>query len=130
MRVVLELLGLLWASPWTMVGVALVHLTGCQRRIGGGILLYDGASSRPWRWWSRRWGMAAVTIGALTICVGEPSPALLRHERRHQRQAMVLGPLYLPAYLLLCLWGPMTGRHWYRDHPLERDARAAEGDAP
>jgi len=130
MRVTVELVGHVWASPWTLAGVLLAQLTGCRRRRAEGILLFDGERSRVWAWWSRRWGMAAITIGVLTICVGEPSPALLGHERRHQRQAMVLGPLYVPAYLVLCALGLLPGRHWYRDHPLERDARAHAGDAP
>jgi len=130
MRHALLALGHLWAAPTTALGLLLALSTGARWLLCGrdGHLVMAG-TSRPWRWWSSRWGMAAVTIGAVTICAGRTSARLFRHERRHQRQALILGPLYLPIYVLLCAYGPLHGGHWYRDHPLELDARAAEGDA-
>lgn len=126
-------LGHLWTAPNTILWWLLAEASGCTWvfQCADGQLVYSGERSRLWRWWSARWGMAAITVGAVTIVAAELHRAgdvqsLLLHEQRHVYQAFALGPLYLPAYLLLCLWGPITGRHWYRDHPLERDARAHE----
>jgi hypothetical protein len=47
---------------------------------------------------------------------------LLAHERAHVRQSMVLGPLFIPAYLVLAV--PFG----YRRHPMERAARRAAGE--
>jgi hypothetical protein len=47
---------------------------------------------------------------------------LAAHERRHVAQNLVLGPLFLPLYVLLWL------AFGYDRQPLERDARAAAGD--
>lgn len=109
----------LWTLPNTLLFLALAHLTGCENRG-----LYWLGTSRPWRWWSRRFGMDAVTCGTVIICTRPPSIRTLRHEWAHVRQALVLGPLYLPVYFTLCLWGLLLpGRHWYFDHPMEVAAR-------
>lgn len=138
MRRALLILGHVWTAPNTIAMWALATLTRCRWvfRGVGGMLVYDGSSSRIWRWWARRWGMTAVTVGAVVVVARPWSSVgdvqrLLVHEQRHVFQALILGPLYLPIYLLLCAHGPLHGRHWYRDHPLEVDARAAaEGAWP
>jgi len=115
---------------------ALAKLTRCRWvfRGAGGMLVYDGSRTRTWRWWSKRWNKAALTVGAVVI-VARPwaeipnLQRLLLHEQRHTYQALALGPLFLPVYLLLLLVGPMGGKDEYRDHPLEADARAAAEDA-
>lgn len=113
----MRLLGDIWALPWSLLGWALALCTGCERREG-----YWRATSRPWRWWRARWGMGAITIGTVIICAVEPSEALLNHEARHQKQARILGPFYVPAYFLGCIIGALRG-DWYVKNPMEEDAR-------
>lgn len=114
---VVKLLGDIWALPWSLLGWALALCTGCERREG-----YWRATSRLWRWWHARWGMGAITIGTVVICAVEPSEELLGHEARHQRQARILGPFYVPAYFLGCIIGALRG-DWYMKNPMEEDAR-------
>ena len=101
-----RVLGALWASPNTLVGVA-----------AGLLGMAFGARAR----WSRRelalvfhhwpWGPGgAITFGNSILHTGdsletacatyEPPIRLGDHERAHVYQYMVLGPLFLPAYLL------------------------------
>ena len=53
-----------------------------------------------------------------------------QHELRHCAQQRVLGVLFYPVYgaiwlaVAVAAWLGLTKRHPYRDHPLERDARA------
>ena len=108
------LLGVLWASPWTVAGL-LAGLAG----------LMAGASVR----WNRRdralvfhrwpWGPGgAMTLGNVILATGEsldeqcttyehragwcmhPDVRLGDHEREHVYQYMVLGPLFVPVYFL------------------------------
>lgn len=109
-----RVLGALWASPNTLVGVA-----------AGLLGMAFGARAR----WSRRelalvfhhwpWGPGgAITFGNSILHTGDsletacatyehragrcrhPPIRLGDHERAHVYQYMVLGPLFLPAYLL------------------------------
>ena len=79
--------------------------------------------SRYSRWYSLDGGWGGTTLGC---CILLATPAdvvrLALHERRHVAQNLVLGPLFLPLYVLLWL------AFGYDRHPLERDARAAAGD--
>lgn len=119
----IRLLGEAWALPWSIVGWALALVTGCDLvREGGHRFWIAPPGSRLWRWWTQRSGFAAVTIGTVTICAVWPAQALLEHEARHQQQARVLGPLYVPAYLVGCIVGALRG-DWYDKNPMEEDAR-------
>ena len=111
---IVQLLGALWTSPNTLIGLA-----------GGLAGLLGGARVR----WSARecalvfdrwpWGPGgAITFGNVILHTGhdlsqvchtyahraghgvEPSIRLDDHERAHVYQYFVLGPLYLPVYLL------------------------------
>jgi len=121
-------LGALWTSPNTLLGL-----------LAGGIGLLAGARPR----WSRHdcaivfrnwpWGPGgAITLGNVILHTGpilavpcrtyahqaghcvEPTIALDDHERAHVYQYLVLGPLFIPLYLL---WGGVDARN-----PLERAA--------
>ncbi|KRG73453.1 hypothetical protein ABB28_10690 [Stenotrophomonas chelatiphaga] len=110
----LQLLGAVWTSPNTLIGLA-----------AGAVGLLAGARAR----WSRRdcalvfqhwpWGPGgAITLGNVILHTGsdlevachtyahraghgvEPTIRLDDHERAHVYQYLVLGPLYLPVYLL------------------------------
>lgn len=118
-RRLLRAVGEAWALPWTLVGVCVALATWCEP-IPGYYWLAP-MKSRVWDYWSQRWGFRAITIGTVTICADLPSRELLEHERRHQRQARILGPFYVPAYLLGCVVGWMRG-DWYRLNPMEQEA--------
>lgn len=119
----IRLLGETWALPWSLVGYVLALATGCERVREGDTFFWlapkDSALWARWMIWS---GFEAITIGTVTICAGWPSSTLLDHEARHQRQARILGPFYVPVYLIGCLVGALRG-DWYEKNPLEEDAR-------
>jgi hypothetical protein len=115
----------LWAGPFTLVGVVLGALGGVRPRwdAAHGCLVVAGVRGPS--------GAALATVGADANTIGQtvlsrrpdPSPVLLAHESAHVRQTERLGPLLLPVYVWL------AARHGYRDHPLERAARAVARDA-
>lgn len=135
----LRLLGILWTLPNTLIGL-----------IGGSVGLLFGASAQ----FSRRdfalvfhhwpWGPGgAITFGNTILHTGDtldsecltyehragrcdhPRIKIGDHERAHVYQYMVLGPLFLPLYLLcggVSVRNPferaadryaMTGRGWW-----------------
>ncbi len=110
----LQVLGALWTSPNTLIGL-----------LAGGIGMLAGARA----YWSRRdcalvfgrwpWGPGgAITLGMVILHTGadmeglcltyehragrceHPRVRLGDHERAHVYQYLVLGPLFLPVYLL------------------------------
>lgn len=123
-----KILAYLWASPTTLVGVALalpLLLTAAKiRRVQGVFEVYDG-------WLLRRLthvgGFAAMTLGHVVIGVSADClHTLRRHEQVHVRQAERWGILFIPAYLLAGCWQCLRGRHAYDDNPFEREAFAAD----
>ena len=135
----LRLLGILWTLPNTLIGL-----------IGGGVGLLFGASAQ----FSRRdfalvfhrwpWGPGgAITFGNTILHTGDtldsecltyehragrcdhPRIKIGDHERAHVYQYMVLGPFFLPLYLVcggVSVRNPferaadryaMTGRGWW-----------------
>ena len=55
---------------------------------------------------------------------------LLRHERAHVRQSLLLGPLLAVAYPAASLWQLVRGGRPYRDNWFERAARRREQAPP
>jgi hypothetical protein len=93
-------------------------------RFARGVLLAEGAE-----WPSKvGWNYSAITFGHVVLSVDEPiSERTLEHELVHVRQYEVLGPLFLPLYLLSSLFALVTARHPYRDNVFERRARHDAG---
>ena len=127
MRLLLRILGVLWASPYTLIGLFLGGIGLCTggraRARGGAIEFYGGAV----QWLIRRLPQGeftfAVTLGHTILGQTEAALDLAReHERVHVRQFERWGPFLGPAYLLssLALW--MAGRRPYHDNPFEREA--------
>ncbi|MGE0460484.1 MAG: hypothetical protein AB7Q16_03870 [Vicinamibacterales bacterium] len=125
----------LWASPPTLVGLALVA-TALRRgrvRVVGGVI---EASSPLVRWALThlvplRGGAMAITLGHVVL--GRDAQALARtraHERVHVRQYERWGPLFVPAYVAASAWAAMRGGHFYYDNVFEREAMAAESRTP
>jgi hypothetical protein len=133
-RAGLFVLGLLWALPNTLLGL-LLGLAGLPFGARFGVERAQRAVVvRQWPW-----GQGALTLGNSIVHSGadlrrrcrtyadragegaEPLVPLDAHERAHVYQAMVLGPLFLPVYLLA---GGVSARN-----PFERaaDRYAATG---
>lgn len=131
-RRVIILLAILWASPYTLLGllVGLIGLcTGGRARIRGRVVEFHGGGVK---WLLRRFffgqGAMALTLGHTVL--GQTGAALdmcRKHELVHVRQFERWGPLLGPAYLgcSLVLW--VMGRRPYRDNPFERQAFGQDG---
>jgi hypothetical protein len=123
----LQILAYLWASPYTLLGLALGGVglcTGGRARVRGRVLEFYGGGIK--------WLIHRLPDGqfALAFTLGHtvfgPSDAALDisrdHELVHVRQFEIWGPLMGPAYLLCSLYMWLTGRRAYRDNPFEREA--------
>ncbi len=130
MRLWASIWAYLWASPNTLLGLAL----GLVGRLGGGrarphegILEIDG---RALCWFLRRAPLPPAGVEALTlghVILGRSPRCLERcraHELVHVRQYESWGPLFLPAYAMSSLWQWLRGRDPYRDNRFEREAYA------
>lgn len=109
-----------WAGPMTLVGLALAAVAGRTPRWDPthGCLVVD-AIRGPSAVALKLVGADANTIGQVVLSRHARTPeVLLAHEAVHVRQTERLGPLLLPTYVWL------AARYGYRDHPLERAARA------
>lgn len=127
MRFLLRTVAVIWASPYTLLGLAvgLVGVsTGGRVRTRDGVLEFSGGAIR--------WFVSHLPSGPTTLAItlghvilGQTEAALdvsHDHEMVHVRQYSRWGPLLGPAYLLcsLVLW--TRGRRPYRDNPFEREA--------
>ncbi|MGZ3460475.1 MAG: hypothetical protein ACXU86_18455 [Archangium sp.] len=130
MRKVLWLAGYVWALPVTMLGLMLAMLFARLESVDEeGILHFVLQPGGPLDWYMRRFRIAAFAVGAVVTYAGDDGPRqirLVRHERAHVLQTLVLGPLFLPLYGLASLWQLARGRHPYHDNWFEVRARAAE----
>jgi hypothetical protein len=116
----------LWASPYTLVGLAFGMLAlvtgGSSRRIDGVWEFHGG-----WLVWVLGRlpleHVQAMTLGHTVIGRSPESlDATREHERVHVRQYERWGPLMGPAYLACCLVLWCQGRDAYRENPFEREA--------
>ena len=117
----------LWASPYTLLGVAIGGvglLFGGQARLRDGCLeFYEGTRACCVRHMPTGKLTAGITLGHAIL--GQSGPGLERvgtHERVHVRQFELWGPLMGPAYLLASAWVWLSGRDAYRDNPFEIQA--------
>jgi hypothetical protein len=126
-----QLLRYLWASPTTLIGIALAAAS--LRR--GHVAIVDGVIEAHSPFLNRALGSLtplargadAMTLGHVVI--GRDARALeftRAHERIHVRQYESWGPLFVPAYLLAGIWAFLRGGHPYFDNRFERQARLAE----
>jgi len=132
MRPLLRILGIVWASPYTLLGLLLGGVglcTGGRAQVRGRAIEFYGGGVR--------WMVAHLPTGPFTLAItlghtvlGQSAASLdiaRDHETVHVRQFERWGPFMGPAYLLssLVLW--MAGRRPYRDNPFEREAYGDEG---
>lgn len=122
-------LALIWALPYTLLGLALGLLTLCtggrMRRTGLVLEFHDGFA----RWMIDRLSgkrfFVAMTLGFVIIArTVDALNAAREHEMVHVRQYAMWGPFFGPAYFVC--WGYLwlRGRDAYRDNPFERQAYA------
>ncbi len=114
MRAVIKLLGILWTSPNTLVGL-LIGLAALP--FGAHVHLRRHDLALVFHRWP--WGPGGtLTLGNVIVHTGEtldsacmtyahraglcnePQVMLADHERAHVLQYMALGPLFLPLYFL------------------------------
>jgi len=127
MRVLLRILQVVWASPYTLIGLFLGGIglcTGGRARIRGRVIEFYGGAVK-WLVLHLPHGQftLAFTLGHTVLGQSDASLDVSRdHEMVHVRQFERWGPFMGPAYLLssLVLW--ITGRRPYRDNPFEREA--------
>ena len=110
----IRVLRMLWAAPWSVLGLALASFFDSWR-ITRGVLLCEGAR------WPRKigWRYRAITFGHVVLCVDRADEPLLDHELVHVAQYERWGPLMVPAYAVAAMWSKLHGRHPYRDNPFE-----------
>lgn len=132
----LRLLHYLWALPVTLLGV-LVALV--SRGSGGTVQRVEGVleAAGGWPAWVLRRGfpfsgaVAALTLGHVVVGVSLNALTATRaHERAHVRQFERWGVLLLVLYPLAGMLAWVRGGNPYRDNLFEREARAAEANAP
>ncbi len=120
-------LQILWAAPWTLLGLALGLLAlvtggGCQRA-GRVLEFHGGVLSRLLKIVPIAGGAAAMTLGHVVIartisCLDRSR----RHELVHVAQYERWGLLFVPAYLLCSAWLWFRGYNAYLDNPFEEEA--------
>jgi len=125
------ILALVWASPWTMLGV-LIGLAarasggGCQR-VGRVLEFHGGIIDRVLRWVPIAGGAAAMTLGHSVLARTKADlDRSRRHELVHVAQYERWGPLFVPAYLFCSAWCWLRGRDPYLDNPFEEEAYGSE----
>jgi hypothetical protein len=110
-------LGALWSSPNTLIGLGFALLSLALPRPRDGLLVAQSNRGAAYLFLTRR-GFGAITFGRVVVSAIPLTPRLLVHESHHSRQYEILGPFYLPVYLWL------HARHGYAANPLELEAEA------
>jgi hypothetical protein len=115
-------LGLLWGLPNSLIGLGFAALSLAVPRVCSGLLVAQSDRGLAY-WFLTRRGFGAITFGRVVISAIPVTPRLLMHESHHARQYEVLGPFFLPTYLLL------HALRGYAANPLEREAEACGASA-
>lgn len=127
MQVLVLILKLVWASPYTLFGLCVGILGLCTggraQRHQRVIEFYGGGV---------KWFVTHLPLGEATLAItlghtilgqsAETLDASRKHELVHVRQYERWGPFMGPAYLLASLYLWLVGRQAYRDNPFEREA--------
>ena len=98
----LRLIGYVWASPNTLIGLVLGLLSFQIPRLVRGVLVYDGPV-RGFPWMLRAFRRSGITFGHVVLWNRPLEGSLLVHELHHVRQYERLGPFYIPLYVLIWL---------------------------
>ncbi len=127
MRALLLTLGILWASPYTLLGLGVGGIglcSGGRVRRRGRTLEFSGGGVT---WFVQHLPTGpttlAITLGHTILGQTEAALDIVRtHEMVHVRQYERWGPFMGPAYLLASLYLWFAGRAAYRDNPFEKEA--------
>jgi hypothetical protein len=129
-RSIVVILRYAWASPATVVGLALSAIAlcaGARVRCIGGVIEVGGG---PLRTLTSRLpscaSFAAITFGHIVIGVDHDVLREVReHERVHVQQYERWGLLFFPLYVGSSVIQLLAGGNPYRDNAFEREAYAA-----
>jgi len=124
-------LRVLWALPWTLLGVSLGLLAlatgGGGRRVGRVVEFHGGILRFLLRRVPIAGGAAAMTLGHCVIArTSDCLDRSRRHELIHVAQYERWGLLFVPAYLACSAWMWLIGRDPYHDNPFEEEADQKE----
>ncbi len=127
----LTALAILWASPWTLLGLSLGVLGlatgGKAQRVGRVIEFHGGVLPRLLARAPFVAGAAAITFGHTVLGRTPHDLEFCRsHELVHVRQYERWGPFFIPAYLLFGVALMLCRKHAYWDNPFEREAYEKE----
>ncbi|EMI22909.1 signal peptide prediction [Rhodopirellula maiorica SM1] len=126
MRIAVQIIAYLWASPYTITGIAIgLILNGRFQRVDGVIEIHGPRIA----WLLRHMIVCAQALTLGHVVFGQNESALdftRRHERVHVRQYERWGPMFVPLYLLFSAILFLRGRDGYRDNPFEIEAYEAE----
>ena len=116
------MLRIIWAAPWSAIGLLLALLFD-RRSITSGVILAEGAA------WPRKlgWRYRAITFGHVVLCVDDVDEDLLAHELIHVRQYERWGLLFVPVYLIASAVARLRGGKAYADNRFEVAARSSGG---
>lgn len=128
-------LRLLWALPWTLVGLSALPLAyvrsgaGGVRRVDGALEIWGPAVAGLLRVVGLGiGGAAAFTLGhVIWGCDRVTLDRFRVHERVHVRQYERFGPLFPVLYLSSTYDAWVMGRDPYRNNRFEEEACEAEG---
>ena len=121
-----QTLAYLWASPYTLLGIAMGLLLGGRFRVVSGVIEIHG----PWiSAVLRKLLVPALAMTLGHVVLGQNSEALDRtriHERVHVGQYERWGISFVPVYLFWSLLLSLRGRDGYLENPFEIEAYAAD----
>ena len=132
MRMALRLLGFIWASPYTLLGLLIGFIglcTGGRARIRGRVIEFYGGAVKwlvthlPHGQFTLAFTLGHTVLGQSTASLDISRDHEMVHVRQFERWGLFMGPAYLGSSL--ALW--FAGRDPYRDNPFEREAYDQEG---
>ena len=127
MRLILKILGVVWASPNTilssLIGFIGLIFGGKVQVVRGAIEFHGGIV----KWLLGRFpnNVCAMTLGHSIWGLDSNSLQRARdHEHVHVRQYERWGPFFIPAYLSSSMYMKYKGKDPYYDNPFEVEAYA------
>lgn len=115
-----------WASPYTLSGIAIGLVLGGRFQTVDGVVEISGSRIQGALNRFPQPAMA-MTLGHVVFGQTKSDLSVSRlHERVHVRQYERWGPAFVPVYLAASLYLFLLGRDWYRGNPFEIEAYAVD----